>query len=71
VSKNKKPYVHKVPDGKGRWKNVQDGKTISTQRLKERAIERGRQQAKNDSTEHRIHNMDRYGNDPNPPKNRK
>jgi hypothetical protein len=45
---------------------------------KDTATDAGRKQAKKDQTEHRIHNMDgkiansnSYGNDPNPPKDKK
>lgn len=73
---SKKP-VHTVPSEKG-WSNKQDGKEISRHRTKENAQDAGRGQAKKDKTEHVIHNKDgkiseknSYGNDPNPPKDKK
>lgn len=73
---SKKP-VHTVPDGSS-WKNVQGGKDISSHRTKDNAEQAGRQQAKRDHTEHVIHNKNgrigeknSYGNDPNPPKDKK
>jgi len=72
----KKP-IHTVPEGSG-WKNVQDGKDISHHRTKENAMDKGRQQAKRDHTEHVEHNRNgrisgsnSYGNDPCPPKDKK
>jgi hypothetical protein len=78
MPKNKKPPVHTVPDGDKGWKNVQGGETISRHRKKTTAQDSGRKEAMRDQTEHRIHNKDgkisnsnSYGNDPNPPKDRK
>ncbi|HZG83845.1 DUF2188 domain-containing protein [Paenibacillus sp.] len=76
---NKEKPVHTVPnkDGKG-WVNKQGGEVISTHRTKANAEQRGRAEAKADQTEHRVHNKDgkiakanSYGNDPNPPKDKK
>jgi hypothetical protein len=74
----KKKPVHTVPDPKGGWNNKQGGKIISHHIKKSTATETGRKQAKIDSTEHRIHNKDgrisnsnSYGNDPNPPKDKR
>ncbi|MCM3155016.1 DUF2188 domain-containing protein [Priestia megaterium] len=72
---NKKPPVHTVPNKAGGWDNKQGGKTISHHRTKARAEDQGRQEAKKDKTEHRIHKRNgqigqsnSYGNDPYPPK---
>ncbi|WP_416729215.1 DUF2188 domain-containing protein [Fictibacillus sp. JL2B1089] len=75
----KKPPVHTVPNKNGTgWNNVQDGEVISHHRTKDKAEEKGKQQAKKDQTEHRIHKKDgkigesnSYGNDPNPPKDKR
>ncbi len=75
---NKKPPVHTTPNPQGKgWVNQQGGEIISKHRTKENAIERGRQEAIRDQTEHRIHNLDgkikrsnSYGPDPNPPKDK-
>jgi hypothetical protein len=71
----KQPPVHTVPNKDGGWDNKQGGETISHHKTKARAEERGRQEAKKDETEHRIHNKNgqigkanSYGNDPYPPK---
>ncbi|ALC89278.1 hypothetical protein AM500_05365 [Bacillus sp. FJAT-18017] len=73
----KKPAVHTVPNKDGGWDNKQDGKTISHHPTKAAAEESGRRAAKQDKTEHRIHNKDgkisnanSYGNDPIPPKDK-
>ncbi|WP_041964242.1 DUF2188 domain-containing protein [Mesobacillus selenatarsenatis] len=78
MTKKKEPPVHTVPSKNGGWDNKQGGKVISHHRTKDRAVETGRQEAKRDSTEHRIHNLDgrisqsnSYGNDPNPPKDKR
>jgi hypothetical protein len=74
----KKPPIHTVPNPDGGWDNKQGGKNISHHRTKDNAVERGRQEAKRNETEHRIHNKDgkisqsnSYGNDPYPPKDKK
>jgi hypothetical protein len=74
----KEPSVHTVPNKNGGWDNKQGGETISHHIIKERAVEKGRQEAKRDNTEHRIHNKNgqikqsnSYGNDPNPPKDKR
>ena len=71
---NNNPTVHTVPNG-SEWKNVQDGKTIDLYETKGLAVEAGREKAKNDETEHVIHNLNgkisesnSYGNDPFPPR---
>lgn len=68
--------VHTTPNPNGAgWINQSGGETISTHRTKENAVERGREIAKERSTEHVIHKSDgtigkrnSYGNDPYPPK---
>jgi len=73
-----KPGVHTTPnpDGKG-WVNQVGGEVVSTHRLKERAVERGRDIARERASEHTVHNTNgqigrknSYGNDPNPPRDR-
>ena len=69
--------VHTVPapgERKGWW-NVMDGKTLSRHRLKEVAVESGREVARRYEVEHTIHKEDgtigeknSYGNDPHPPR---
>jgi hypothetical protein len=72
----KKP-VHTVPS-EGGWANKQGGKVTSKHDTKTAAQDAGRRQAKRDETEHVIHKRDgkigeknSYGNDPNPPKDKK
>ncbi|MEK4879479.1 MULTISPECIES: DUF2188 domain-containing protein [Paenibacillus] len=78
MTKDKKPPVHTVPNPEGGWDNKQGGKTVSHGDTKAETEKAGRDKAKKDSTEHRIHNRDgkiaksnSYGNDPNPPKDKK
>jgi hypothetical protein len=74
----KKPSVHTTPNPNGAgWVNQVRGNVVSTHRVKERAVERGREIAQERSTEHTIHNRDgqigrsnSYGSDPNPPKDK-
>jgi Uncharacterized protein conserved in bacteria (DUF2188) len=74
----RKPEVHTVPNpgGKG-WVNEIAGEVVSTHRRKDTAVDRGRELAIDQHTEHSIHNLDgtigrknSYGNDPNPPKDK-
>lgn len=74
----KKKDVHTVPnpDGKG-WVNKQGGKVVSRHRKKAAAKKAGRDHAKAEKTEHRVHRKNgtigecnSYGNDPNPPKDK-
>lgn len=74
----KKPEVHTVPnpDGNG-WVNKLGGEEVSHHRRKDTAVERGREIAIENKTEHAIHNTDgtigrknSYGNDSNPPKDK-
>ncbi len=72
----RKPEVHTTPNPNGSgWVNQVGGEVVSSHRLKERAVERGRHEAQERHTEHAIHNRDgqigrknSYGGDPNPPK---
>jgi hypothetical protein len=74
----RKAQVHTTPnpDGSG-WVNQVGGKIVSTHRLKERAVDQGRETAKARHTEHAILNHDgqigrknSYGGDSNPPKDK-
>lgn len=73
------PPVHTVPNPSGKgWLNEAGSETISNHRLKEPAKAVGRKEAIERKTEHVIHNKDgrigeknSYGNDPNPPKDKK
>ncbi|MCP3140754.1 DUF2188 domain-containing protein [Pyxidicoccus xibeiensis] len=71
-NKSRSGGVHTTPnpDGAG-WVNQLKGEVTSTHRLKERAVEAGRELAQERKTEHTIHNVDgsisqknSYGNDP-------
>jgi hypothetical protein len=68
--------VHTVPSpgGSGWWNKV-DGKVVSRHRLKDAAVETGREIARQLRVEHTIHLSDgtigeknSYGNDPMPPR---
>lgn len=68
--------IHTVPNPKGGWDNKREGSSVplSHHRTKENAIEQGRAIARQDQTEHIIHNKNgriseknSYGNDPYPP----
>lgn len=70
--------VHTVPNpgGKG-WINKVDGEPVSRHQRKDTAVERGRDIARENHSEHTIHRQNgtigeknSYGNDPNPPKDR-
>lgn len=74
----KRGEVHTTPnpDGSG-WVNQVNGNVVSTHRLKERAVERGREEAQDRHTEHAIHNLNgqigrknSYGHDGNPPRDK-
>lgn len=74
----RKPEVQTTPnpDGAG-WVNQVGGQIVSTHRLKERAVDKGREEAQARHTEHAIHNRDgqigrknSYGRDENPPKDK-
>lgn len=73
-----KKNVHTVPNKNGGWDNKVSGKMESHHKTKETALEKGRNIAKKNKSEHVIHNKDgkisnsnSYGNDPNPPKDKK
>lgn len=74
----RKPEVHTTPNPNGAgWVNQVGGQVVSNHRLKERAVERGREEAQERHTEHAIHNLNgeigrknSYGGDPNPPKDK-
>jgi Uncharacterized protein conserved in bacteria (DUF2188) len=71
--------VHTTPNPKGKgWVNKVDGDVVSKHRTKETAEQRGKEIAKDAKTEHTIHKKDgtigeknSYGNDPNPPKDKR
>lgn len=72
-----KKAVHTVPNNGG-WQNKVGGVAISNHKTKATAEEAGRSKARQLETEHVIHNRDgrigeknSYGNDPNPPKDKK
>ncbi len=74
----RKPEVHTVPNphGKG-WVNKLGGTEVSRHQKKETAVDRGRDIARENPTEHAIHNLDgtigrknSYGGDPDPPKDK-
>ncbi len=51
--------VHTVPSPVGRgWWNTLDGKVVSRHRLKENAVEAGREMARELAVEHTIHLSD-------------
>ena len=68
--------VHTVPSPEGSgWVNKVDGRVVSRHRLKENAVEAGREVARRLEVEHTIHLADgtigeknSYGNDPCPPR---
>lgn len=70
--------VHTVPNPNGKgWVNEVAGQVESKHRTKEVAVERGRDIARQNHSEHAIHNLNgqigrknSYGNDPNPPKDK-
>lgn len=74
----RKPQVHTVPNPKGPgWVNEMGGNPVSRHQRKDTAVERGREIAIENRTEHAIHNLDgtiarknSYGGDPNPPKDK-
>lgn len=76
----KPPTVHVSPKGGGEkgWKVTQGGEQLSTHRTQSGAEAAGRREAKADGTELAIHNREgvirdtkSYGNDPNPPKDKR
>jgi len=73
-----KKDVHTVPNASGKgWVNKVDGEVASRHRTKDNAVERGREIARDQQSEHAIHNRDgriseknSYGGDPNPPRDK-
>jgi hypothetical protein len=74
----RKPSVHTVPNPQGRgWVNEVNSRPVSQHRTKEDAVERGREIAQRQRTEHVIHNTggrigrkNSPGGDPNAPKDK-
>ena len=51
-------WLHTVPDG-NQWRNeTEGGEALSTHETKEEAVQAGRDEARERSTEHVIHNAD-------------
>jgi hypothetical protein len=78
MSKKSGGNVHTVPNGGSGWANKVNGEVVSNHRTKENAVDRGRSIARNNESEHVIHNRDgvisgknSYGNDPHPPKDKR
>ena len=76
----KKPTVHVSPNAgdKPGWKVTQGGEQLSNHRTQQAAFEAARREAKADRTELAIHGENgkirdtkSYGNDPNPPKDKR
>lgn len=76
----KKPTVHVSPKGGGEkgWKVTQGGEKLSEHRTQANAEAAARREAKTDKTELAIHgrkgvirDTKSYGNDPNPPKDKR
>lgn len=68
-------FVHTTPNSEGGWDNQKQGRKIDHHDTKEEAAKAGREEAKQDKVEHKIHNRNgeisesnSYGNDPYPPK---
>lgn len=67
--------VHVSKLGNSSWKVTQNGERISTHRTQQAAIDRGKQEAKQDRVDlvthgrdGKIRSKDSYGNDPLPPR---
>jgi transcriptional regulator with XRE-family HTH domain len=75
----RKVNVHTTPNPSGAgWVNQVGGQVVSRHRTQGNAVERGREIARDARTEHVIHRPDgsirdknSYGNDPNPPKDKR
>lgn len=71
--------VHTVPNPNGAgWVNEINGRTVSSHRTQGNAVDRGRNIAQEQRAEHVIHrpngqirDSNSYGNDPNPPKDKR
>jgi hypothetical protein len=79
MANKKKPGIHTVPHKDG-WANVREGgkRALSVHDTQAEAAKSGRDVARKDKTEHSIHNRqgqvrerNSYGNDPNPPKDKR
>ena len=75
-----KPNVHTTPHSNGGWQNITEGKSKPSKIFdtKAEAVPAGKSIAENNNVEHVIHgkngkiqNPNSYGNDPNPPKDKK
>lgn len=70
--------VHRTPNPEGNgWVNKVGGGVVSRHRTQENAVQRGRDIARHNESEHAIHRIDgtigrknSYGNDVNPPKDK-
>ena len=70
--------VHTTPNPSGSgWVNQVGGEVASRHRTKENAVERGREIAREEHSEHSIYNRNgqigrknSYGNDPHPPRDK-
>lgn len=80
MPKGKGKPIHTVPNKTGGWDNKKEGtsKPIDHSKTKKEAVTNGRDIAKENKTEHIIHDKDgkiseknSYGNDPCPPKDKK
>jgi hypothetical protein len=72
--------INTQPNGDGKWENRKDNakKASNVFDTKAEAVEAGKAQAQRERSEHtikgldgRIQNKNSYGNDPNPPKDKK
>lgn len=74
----KRGNVHTTPNPRGKgWVNQVNGKVVSTHRRKDTAVQHGRGVARQNRSDHYIHNTDgkiaranSYGNDPIPPRDK-
>jgi hypothetical protein len=76
MAKKHDVHVSRSTTGSG-WKVTQSGQRISTHRTQQNAIDRGRQEAKQDRVDlvthgrdGKIRSKDSFGNDPLPPRDR-
>jgi hypothetical protein len=76
----KKPGIHVVPNPDGGWNSKKEGASRASRHFdtQKDAIEAARETARRDKTELSIHGKDgrirekdSYGNDPNPPKDKR
>ncbi len=79
MAKSSSGRVHTTPNPIGAgWVNQVNGNVVSRHRTQTTAAERGRELARDGRTEHVVHRPDgrirdanSYGNDPNPPRDRR